>query len=66
MHRKGLRHMALDMELIKILICTKCKGDIILTEGLDGLACPACALVYPIRNDIPVMLIEEALPLKSD
>lgn len=58
--------MAPDNELIKILVCPRCKGEIRLTEGLDGLACPACALVYPIRNDIPVMLIEEALPLKSD
>jgi len=66
MHRKGLNHMALDNELIKILVCPVCKGDIRLTEGRDGLACPVCALVYPIRNDIPVMLVEEALPLKSD
>ncbi len=57
--------MALDAELIKILVCPKCKGDIRVTENQDGLVCTACALVYPIRNDIPVMLIDEALPLES-
>jgi uncharacterized protein YbaR (Trm112 family) len=34
-----------------------------LTESGDGLVCSACRLVYPIKDDIPVMLIEEAVPL---
>jgi len=55
--------MALDYELIKILVCPGCKGEIKLTENQDGLVCAACALVYPIREDIPVMLISEAQPL---
>ena len=54
--------MAISKELLDILACPKCKGDIILTDGGDGLICKPCKLVYPIRDDIPVMLIDEALP----
>lgn len=52
--------MALDKELLDILACPKCKGDIKLTEEKDGLICEACKLKYPIKDDIPVMLIDEA------
>ncbi len=54
--------MTLKKELLEILACPKCKGEIRLTEKSDGLACDRCRLVYPIRDDIPVMLIEEARP----
>jgi hypothetical protein len=52
--------MAIDAELLEILACPKCKGDIRLTESEDGLICDACKLKYPIKDDIPVMLIDEA------
>ena len=52
--------MAISKDLLDILACPKCKGDIQLTENGDGLVCSACRLVYPIKDDIPVMLIEEA------
>ena len=55
--------MAIDKELLDILACPKCKGDIQLTEKGDGLVCDACKLVYPIKDDIPVMLIDEAVKL---
>ncbi len=55
--------MAVDSELLQILACPKCKGEIRLTDRQDGLACSACRLVYPIRNDIPIMLIDEATAL---
>jgi len=55
--------MALNKELLDILACPKCKGDLELTAPEDGLICRACALVYPIREEIPVMLVEEAVPL---
>jgi uncharacterized protein YbaR (Trm112 family) len=61
--------MAISKELLDILACPKCKGDIVLTEAEDGLICKACKLIYPIKDDIPVMLIDEALPYdepKSD
>ncbi|MBI5826526.1 MAG: Trm112 family protein [Deltaproteobacteria bacterium] len=56
--------MAIDKELLDILACPKCKGKIRLNEKKDGLVCEKCRLVYPIKDDIPVMLAEEARPLK--
>ncbi len=55
--------MAVSEELLEILVCPKCKGEIQLTEKKDGLVCDACKLLYEIRDDIPIMLIEEAKPL---
>jgi uncharacterized protein len=55
--------MPIATELLEILACPKCKGDIALTPQGDGLACAKCAVVYPIREDIPIMLIEEAVEL---
>jgi hypothetical protein len=55
--------MALNKELLDILACPQCKGDLELTAKEDGLICQACALVYPIQEDIPIMLIEEAVKL---
>ncbi|MCH8157184.1 MAG: Trm112 family protein [Nitrospinae bacterium] len=55
--------MAFDKELLEILVCPKCKGDLELTSEEDGLACKACSLMYPIRDDIPIMLIDQAQPL---
>ncbi len=55
--------MALNQELLDILACPKCKGDIHLNDTDDGLICDSCKLIYEIRDDIPVMLIDEAKPL---
>lgn len=55
--------MALSKELLEILACPKCKGGIRLTEKGDGLVCDSCKLVYPIKDDIPVMLIDEAIKI---
>jgi len=57
--------MALSKELLDILACPKCKGDIFLNRKGDGLICKACSLIYPIKDDIPVMLIDEALPYEG-
>jgi len=56
--------MALKKELIDILACPKCKGDLIYRENENVLVCEKCRLMYQVKDDIPVMLIEEALPLK--
>jgi len=58
--------MPLSKELLDILACPKCKGDISLNRAGDGLICKACRLVYPIKDDIPVMLIDEALPYQGE
>jgi uncharacterized protein YbaR (Trm112 family) len=52
--------MPVDKELLDILACPKCKGDIRLNESKDSLICDSCRLLYHIKDDIPVMLIDEA------
>ena len=54
--------MALSKELLEVLACPKCKGAVRLDEKKDGLICEQCRLLYPIRDGIPVMLIDEARP----
>lgn len=52
--------MALSKELLDILACPKCKGEIELLADESGLVCRACSLRYPVREGIPVMLVDEA------
>ncbi len=58
--------MGVSKELLEILVCPKCKGEIQVTKKEDGLVCRACSLIYEIRDDIPIMLVEEAKPYKGD
>ncbi|MCM0756097.1 Trm112 family protein [Desulfovibrio aminophilus] len=55
--------MTLHKDLLDILACPVCKGKLVLLPASDGLLCEACALVYPIKDEIPVMLTDEAAPL---
>ena len=55
--------MALSKELLDILACPKCKGHIYMNEEENGLICDNCKLQYEIKDDIPVMLIDEAKPI---
>jgi len=57
--------MAIKQELLDILACPKCKGDIRLNESGNGLICDSCKLMYHIKDDIPIMLIDEAEPVKE-
>jgi len=50
----------ISKELLAILACPKCKGPVVLNEQKNGLICSKCKLLYEIRDDIPVMLIDEA------
>lgn len=52
--------MALSPALMAILVCPRCKGPLEADPGETGLACQACQLRYPIREGIPVMLVDEA------
>jgi uncharacterized protein len=52
--------MVFSKELFDILVCPKCKGGLVLQENESSLHCAACALKYPIRDGIPVMLPDEA------
>jgi uncharacterized protein len=55
--------MPLDSELLGILACPQCKGGLRLTSSGDGLVCDRCRLRYPVVDDIPQMLVDEAEPL---
>jgi uncharacterized protein YbaR (Trm112 family) len=55
--------MPINKDLLEILACPKCKGELRLTAKEDGLICDQCRLLYEIKDDIPIMLIEEAKPL---
>ncbi|MEN8198646.1 MAG: Trm112 family protein [Thermodesulfobacteriota bacterium] len=54
-----------NQELLKILACPQCKEGVTLNEEGNGLICEKCRLLYEIRDDIPVMLIDEATPLEK-
>lgn len=54
--------MSVSPQLLQILVCPKCKGDLDYRSAEQVLVCPACRLRYPVRDDIPVMLIDEATP----
>jgi uncharacterized protein YbaR (Trm112 family) len=69
--------MTISKDLLEILACPKCKGDLVLVEkrghpksretfwgaSEEGLVCERCKLLYPIRDGIPVMLIDESIPV---
>jgi uncharacterized protein len=55
--------MTLAPELLEILVCPKCKGDLEYRPAEGVLVCPVCRLGYPIEDDIPIMLIDEAKPV---
>ncbi len=52
--------MAISEELLEILACPACKAEVNLTPEGTGLKCVECHRLYPIRDDIPVMLIDQA------
>ena len=54
--------MSIKSELLEILACPKCKQTVEMDDSGEWLNCPACRLRFPVRDDIPVMLIDEALP----
>ena len=52
--------MSLSAELLAILVCPACKGDLAYDTAAGTLTCSACRLRYKVVDDIPVMLVEEA------
>ena len=52
--------MAISKDLLEILVCPMCKAPLDLKTDQSGLKCTECKRVYPIRDDIPVMLVDEA------
>ncbi len=57
--------MALNKELLDILACPECKGELNLLPKEDGLHCQACDVVYPIKDEIPIMLAEQAISFEE-
>lgn len=58
--------MTVPQELLAILVCPKCKGDLDYRPDEHVLVCPACRLRYPVRDGIPIMLIDEAISFGVD
>ena len=55
--------MKLSQQLLSILVCPKCKGELEYRSDEPSLVCHTCRLKYPVRDDIPIMLADEATPL---
>lgn len=55
--------MTVPKPLLEILVCPRCKGELEYREQEGALRCHACKLEYPVREGIPIMLIDEAKPL---
>jgi LSD1 subclass zinc finger protein len=55
--------MALSEDLLSVLVCPACRGDLTYDREASTLTCPACRLRYRVVDDIPVMLVDQAEPL---
>lgn len=55
--------MTLSEKLVAVLACPRCKGEIEYQPDASRIVCHTCRLSYPVRDDIPIMLIDEAQPL---
>ena len=56
--------MALSKQLLSILVCPTCHGRFEYQPSKNRLACPACQKVYPVTDDVPVLLTDQAITLK--
>lgn len=52
--------MALSQDLLEILVCPQCKGELDYQEQEQRLICGSCRLAYPVEDDIPIMLVDRA------
>lgn len=57
--------MGLDQQLLDILVCPQCKGELALIEGGVNLLCERCKLKFPLRDGIPIMMTDEAIDLRQ-
>lgn len=63
--RKGTRFLPYNLrmiskDLLDILVCPACKQPLVMKDNGESLKCGECHRVYPIRDDIPILLVEEA------
>ena len=59
----GWSEIMIDPQLLEILVCPRCKGELEYRPEAQELVCAQCRLRYEIRDDIPIMLVDEAKPL---
>ena len=52
--------MNLDPALLEIIVCPDCRGALAVDDAASELVCTGCGLAYPVRDDIPVLLVDEA------
>jgi uncharacterized protein len=52
--------MKLDPALLDLIVCPDCRGSLAVDEAASELVCTSCGLAYPVRDDIPVLLVDEA------
>lgn len=57
--------MELKEGLLDIMCCPKCKGELRVSDASDGVICKACAVEYPVRGGIPVMIVSEAVEIEA-
>lgn len=57
--------MTISKDLLDILACPQCKGGVQYVESAQEICCEQCRLAYPVRDDIPVMLVDEARPMNG-
>ena len=55
--------LAMPKDVLELLRCPKCKGELTLRADASGFECAACRLLYPVVDGIPDFVIEEAKPL---
>ena len=52
--------MKLDEKLLELIVCPACRQTLAVNEAAEELECTGCGLAYPVRDDIPVLLVDEA------
>jgi uncharacterized protein YbaR (Trm112 family) len=60
--KRGVEELPITAEFIETfrVVCPACKGKVVLKEDASGIKCTQCRRVYPVRNDIPALIVEEA------
>jgi len=52
--------MNLDPDLLELIVCPACHASLVVDDDAEELVCSGCGLAYPVRDDIPVLLVDEA------
>ena len=58
--------MSLNKDLLPLLVCPECKGSLQPVSNETGLKCPHCKLIYPVKDGIPVMLVDQAISTETN